>query len=390
MCSLSDQKRNYKKMLTTWSECFMESSDIIVLQNCCHSLSFLAIADHTRHDEAVSILHDVLASLRRRLEELAQKRSQLNEKDSQESDDEEDDEDGDGGSGKIDSSISLVIRRIAVLSKRWPLADLIDEGDEDEDEVVDQLCEKIFRMAKHELDIRKPITEGDKIEIPDIWKKSNKSHKPVAETVVAALDVLLSATAWAVRKKAAELEASPAEANIRAKGKANVLVVMQQRLNTLLSLCFEQYLEDSNVVSDEHFEFSQTVQQAAGNAGGDLRSLFTRTLKECVHPVLAEAALMDDNLLIGGYVRFIRQQGKKVCVALVLRYLSECLNSPSGCIYSSVNRNRKTSMTWIRGSPESCFCRYPADYAPTGKRETGVRLEKRCRILQVVDLRPPR
>lgn len=294
----------------------MESSDIIVLQNCCHSLSFLAIADHTRHDEAVSILHDVLASLRKRLEELAQKRAQVNEKDSEERDEEED-EDGDGGSVKIDSSISLVVRRIAVLSKRWPLADLMDDGDEDEDEVVDKLCEKIFRMAKHELDIRKPITEGDKVEIPDIWKKSNKSHEPIAETVVAALDVLLSATAWAVHKSAAELVASPAEANIRAKGMANVLVVMQQRVNTLVSLCFEQYLEDSNVVSVEHLAFSQTVQQAAGNTGGDLRSLFTRALKMCVHPVLAEAALMDDNLLIGGYVRFIRQQEKKVCDAVV-------------------------------------------------------------------------
>ena len=323
VCSLSDQKRNYKKMLTTWSECFMESSDIIVLQNCCHSLSFLAIADHTRHDEAASILHDVLASLRKRLEELDQKRAQVNEKDPEESDEEE--EDPDGGSGKIDSSISLVIRRIAVLSKRWPLADLIDDGDEDEDEVVDKLCEKIFRMAKQELYIRKPITEADKVEIPDIWKKSNKSHKPVAETVVAALDVLLSATAWAVHKSAAELEASPAEVKIRAKGVANVLVVMQQRVNTLVSLCFEQYLEDSNVVSDEHLEFSQTVQQAAGNTGGDLRSLFSRALKMCVHPVLAEAALMDDNLLIGGYVRFIRQQEKKVCGAVASCAFVSCV-----------------------------------------------------------------
>lgn len=287
----------------------MESGDSTVLQNCCHALTFLATVEHTRQDEAVSILHDILVSLRKRLEELARKRAQLDEKEPEESDTEED---GDGGSGKIDHSISLVIRRIAVLSKRWPLADLIDESDVDEDEIVDQLCQQIFRLTKHELDIRKPITEGDKTETPDIWKKPKKSHKPVAETVVAALDVLLSVTGWAVHKTAAELKVSSAAAKLRVTEKANVLVAMRQRVVTLLSLCFEQYLEDSSAVSEEHLEFAQTVQEAAGNTGGDLRALFPRALKTCVYPVLSEAALVDDNLLIGGYVRFIRQQEMKV------------------------------------------------------------------------------
>ena len=281
----------------------MESSDTIVLQNCCHSLSFLATADHTRQDDALSILHQVLASLRKRLDELAKKRAEDTE--TRKDDIEE--------SGKIDLSIGLVIHRIAVLSKRWPLADLIDEGDEDEDAIVDKLCDQIFRVAGHELEIRKPIMEGDKFEIPGIWKVESKSHKPVAETVVAALEVLLSAAAWAVRKMVAELQDSSGEMHSRAKGGSNILVEMRQRVDKLVALCFEQYVDDSSEVSEEHFEFSETVQIAAGRTAGDLRSLLPRAFKDSVHVVLREAALVDDNHLIGGYVRFFRQQEKKVC-----------------------------------------------------------------------------
>lgn len=317
ICSLSDQKRNYKKLLTTWSECFAESSDSEVLQNCCHSLSFLATADHTRHDDAVSVLHDVLASLRKRLEELAQKRSNV-DKTLEESDNEENEEDNEEESGKIDHSISLVLRRLAILSKRWPLADLFDEGDEDTDEVVDKLCQRVFRVATDELEIRKPIMSGDKLEVPDIWKKANKTHKSATESVLAALDFLLSAAGWAMHKISAELKASPSEAKSRAKESSNVLVVMRQRVETLLSLCFEQFMEDENFASDEHREFSEKIQGAAGHFAGDLRMLFPRAMKECKDEILSEAALVDDSHLIGGYVRFIRQQEVKVSVATLL------------------------------------------------------------------------
>ena len=139
----------------------MESSDEIVLQNCCHTLSFLATADHARHDEAMTKLHDLLAALRKRLDELIAQKEEINAR-ADESDSDQMDVDGEETSSEnVDHLISVVVRRIATLSKRWPLADLLDERDEDEEEVADKLCDQIFQLVTKELDVRKPITEEE-------------------------------------------------------------------------------------------------------------------------------------------------------------------------------------------------------------------------------------
>ena len=275
-------------------------------------MSFLATADHARRDEALTILRDIFSSLRKRLDDLVSKKAQLENED--ESMDSDDDDDEETSAEKIDNSISLTLQRLAVLSKRWPLADLLEEGDEDAgDESVDKLCDKIFRLTTHELDIRKPFIEGEKLEIPPIWEKPSKAHKSVAEIVVSVLGILLSTTGWTVHKKVAELGPSSEGGDEGAGEEPNVLLVMRKRVETVLSLCFEQFLEDENIVSEEHRDFSETVQEVAGSASGDLRTLFPRELQNSVHSVLRGVALLDDSHLIGGYARYLKMQEKKVC-----------------------------------------------------------------------------
>ena len=295
----------------------MESSDEIVLQNCCHTLSFLATADHARHDEAMTKLHDILAALRKRLDELIAQKEEINAR-ADESDSDQMDVDGEETSSEnVDHLISVVVRRIATLSKRWPLADLLDERDEDEEEVADKLCDQIFQLVTKELDVRKPITEEEeKLEIPGIWKKPNNTHKYVAETVKAALDILLSNAAWAMRKKVAELDSLPSKLSAEAESdEPNVLVIKRQRVDTVLSLCFEQYLDEENIVSEDHRAFSEAVQEAAGRTAGDLRGLFPRAMVNSVHAVLREAALVDDSHLIGGHARFVKSHENKVSLS---------------------------------------------------------------------------
>jgi cohesin complex subunit SA-1/2 len=316
-CGTSDQKQNAKKVLKTLSDCFMMSSDHVVLQNCCHSLSFLATADHARQDEAMAELRSIFNSTRKRLSDLVEKKrhfSAPNKDDNDDDDDEamEDHQESDESSlEKVDYSISLLLRRLAVLAKRWPLLDLLGEGDNDDNATVDRLCAEILRLAKFELDIRKPFAEDDKNPIAKIWENGNTSHEYVADTIQASLDILLSTAAWTFRKVTAELESLP-EGTDENDGQANSLLVVRQRVDVILSLCFEQYYEDPDSLSPEHREFSDKVQEIAGRAAGDLRVLFPRALNNSVHRILREAALVDDSHLIGGFVRFIRQQRGKV------------------------------------------------------------------------------
>eukprot|EP00977_Amphora_coffeiformis_P014558 scaffold4097_cov166-Amphora_coffeaeformis.AAC.15 len=308
-CSLSDQKRNYKKLLSSWEECFMELSDKEVFQNCCHALSFLATADHARHDEALTVLHDIFGSLRKRLDDLIAKKGQL-DNESVESDGENDEE---SSAEKIDNSINLTLQRLAVLSKRWPLFDLLEEGEEEAgEESVDKLCDTIFQLATHELDVRKPFIEDEKLEIPHLWNKPSKAHKSAAEIVDSALAILLSTTGWTVHKKVAGLGPSSEKRDEDAREEPNVMLVMRKRAETILSLSFEQYLDDENVVSEEHRDFSETVQEVAGRAAADLRTLFPREWQNSVHFILREVALVDDSHLIGGYARYLKAQEKRL------------------------------------------------------------------------------
>lgn len=290
----------------------MEASDERILQNSCHALSFLATADHARRDEAMTVLQDMLASLRSRLDELTTQKAQI-----EEHTDQSDDEDEDETLDKVDVSISLVLRRLAVLSKRWPLADLLEDDEQAEEAMVDSLCESVFKLTTRELSIRKSFMDGEVWVVPEIWKVPNKSHKMAADIIVASMTILLSTAGWAIRKNLVESEASTASQKSRNDREGlNPFVTMRERLETILSLCFEQFI-DGDGISDEHNLFADTVQEEAGRVSGDLRGLFPRDWRESIDPMLREAALVDDSHLIGGYVRFVHAHEEKVSILRV-------------------------------------------------------------------------
>jgi hypothetical protein len=300
----------------------MVSSDSVVLQNCCHSLSFLATADYARQDEAMAALRSIFGSLRERLGDLAEKKHKITSTDETDGSVKDQDAREEVSLEKIDHLISLILRRLAVLAKRWPLLDLLDEGDSDDDAVVvvDQLCDRVFRLTSYELKIRKPLKhDEEEVTVAKIWNESNVSHAYVVDTVQASLDILLSTAGWTLRKVTAELD-STTDGSDHYDGKENPLLVVRKRVDSILALCFEQYYEDPDIISPENRNFSDKVQEIAGRAAGDLRVLFPRAFKLSVHRILREAALVKDNHLVGGFVRFIRQQKEKVRLNSVLIY----------------------------------------------------------------------
>ena len=313
----------------------MESSDEEVFQNCCHALTFLATADHARHDEALTTLHDIFGSLCKRLDDLLSKKAQLEIEDESTESDEDDEK---GSTEKIDNSISLTLQRLAVLSKRWPLVDLLQEAEEEAGEQsVGKLCDQIFQLANKELDIRKPFIEGEKLVIPPLWNMPSKSHKSAAEIVDSVLAILLSTTGWTVHKKVANLGSS---SNEEVGEEPNAMLMMRKRLETILSLSFEQYLEDENVVSQEHRDFSETVQEVAGRVAADLRTLFPRDWQHSVNLKLRQVALIDDSHLIGGYARYLKAQEKKVLSYILDRKFASGLQTDIMLVLASRYRRK--------------------------------------------------
>jgi hypothetical protein len=112
------------------------------------------------------------------------------------------------------------------------------------------------------------------------------------------------------------LGAAAAE-NDKLEHAALALVPMRDRMETILALCFEQFLDGDREYSKEHVAFATAVQEEAGRVAGDLRTLFPRGWTSSVHAGLREVALVEDSHLIGGYVRFVRSQENEVCYSSV-------------------------------------------------------------------------
>ena len=127
-----------------------------------------------------------------------------------------------------------------------------------------------------------------------------------------ALDFLLCVTAWRLN---AEIESDGInDEPVSATAKDHVLK-MRDQLVTLVSMCFEQFLEPqvAGEFSPEHIEFSAKMQKLACRIAGDLRSLFPMAWKSSESQLLSSLALTDDGLLRGGYVRFLQSQDAEVC-----------------------------------------------------------------------------
>jgi hypothetical protein len=292
----------------------MESGETEVLQNCCHSMSFLAAEDYARRDDAMGKLRGIVSLLRGRLDELVSEKSRLGNGEISDNEDMDEDEDHKSSAEGVHHAVSLCLRRLAVVSKRWPLVDLVEDMDEEEKKAsIEALCEQVSGLVTHELEIRKPVTEGETTVIPRVWDTPGKSHEYVKTSVTAAMTILLTSTGWATREMEAALgAASTKDGNDKLVHDAAALVPMRDRMETVLALCFEQFLDGDREYSEDHVAFAAAVQEEAGCMAGDVRTLFPRAWSSSVHPCIRELALVDDSHLIGGYVRFVRSQENQV------------------------------------------------------------------------------
>ncbi|GAX23736.1 cohesin complex subunit SA-1/2 [Fistulifera solaris] len=310
--NLSSRRKHFLKLVDVISDIFLESTDTSVLSSCVLTLTSLCSQVHSRSEDVRLRLKRVARSLQDRLLELLLLKSSLAGKTKNR------DKRSTESAADIEQSICLCLRRLQTLSQRLSIVDLLvdEKGDPEEmDKIAEDLFTHVSEYVAKELQSRKIIPvendEGDGVsEVPKIWEEvDDHIHQTIANSIREAITCLLTILAWRLQKEIAANENQDASQD---DYREHIVVRMRDRLLKLLSLCFEQYLdaEESNY-SNVHIEFSIKVQTVACRLAGDVRALLPKAWQRTSSPFLAACALIEDDSLIGGTVRFLQSQEAK-------------------------------------------------------------------------------
>ena len=317
--NLSSHRNHFFKLIDTISDIFLESTETSVLSNCVLTLTALCSREHSRSGDVRLRLKRVARSLQDRLLELLLSKTNLLVKKKK-------DKKGSEGAAKsvadIEQSICLCLRRLQTMSQRLSIVDLlIDEKDglSEVDKITEDLFTNISEYVAKELNSRKLIPveddEEDRAgEVPGIWEElDDHIHQTIANSIREGIACLLTVLAWRLQKEVgANTEDTSGD-----DYSEHIVVRMRDRLLKLLSLCFEQYLDaEENNYSAIHTEFSTQVQMIACRTAGDVRTLFPKAWQRSSTPFLSACALIEDDSLIGGTVRFLQAQEGKVGLRL--------------------------------------------------------------------------
>lgn len=355
-------KKDVQDLIRILSEIFLEFTDTTILQNAARALTLFSKGDHVRNKEAFLKLKSVTTAIRDRLlrlYDIVQSNETNRLASPKDSPYRRRGRSTLAGSISQDSlydneileqtlSISLCLRRLRIISKRWFLVDLLrnernavsenDESTEVEDEACALLCANIAKAMAKDLKAREvslPRDEQSGVQIPKIWSDAHPQvHEYVARSVADGLSIILSVTAWKLHR-AIEIEEDARERQqnsndeserddysrnekeldaltleeLESDGKS--IVRMRDGLVKLLGLCFDQYLEEpdgNDSYEPAHLAFSSFVQEHATRIAVDLRSLLPKKLAKSSSPWLRSCALVEDSHLIGGCVRFFRSK----------------------------------------------------------------------------------
>merc|ERR1712238_283431 len=199
--------------------------------------------------------------------------------------------------------------------------------DEDEDEIeglfytISEAMGKRLtdRMSKYDREAKDDATTI--VTTPTIWKDDDPDiHEAVSLTIDKALRVLLvivSQELLETQNRRQEFETSEHNGNnnmdIDVDEDDFPVLKMRDNLVRVLGLCFDQHLpkiEGVEYTSEQH-EFAASVQDGAGKATSDLRTLFPSDWSNATDPVRKALALtsgQDFENLISGFVRWFQSR----------------------------------------------------------------------------------
>lgn len=338
---ISTRKKEFKSLMKSLSNVFLDSADEVALSNTCTAMVALAKGNHARSSEALLALKSTATSLFKKLVDLSKQKQEIRENGVKDSGEKVDVED-------LDIAMNLCLRRLAILSKRWPIYRLIDTGRE-EDEGVEAVSRAIAdyllaELKAREVTVNEEGTENETIEIPDIWTNdlySAECHQVVASSVSEGLNFLVGMLAWRFTE---ELKDDTIEYDEDTVDNHIVLRMRKRVIQTILC-CFEHYLDghEEDMFSDEHHTFATDVNAHGWRVYGDLRALFPHKCAKSPSLLLKKVAIVQDKVLSGAGMRFMASQDYQVRCSLA--------NSVYKLTTPLVARERRRKCGKARGDP---------------------------------------
>jgi hypothetical protein len=298
--NLPSRKQNIATLLSCLVDLMLDSTDPMVMRNCASSLNSMATGNHARKDDVLVHLKELVSSLFERL------RAILGDKEKKRSTQSENDEAMSDPLG-TEISLCLVLRRLAVLVKQVDVAELLHSDDVaamDSDAL--KIFSQLMNVIKDELSVRQWQNQSVETEAtPGLWEDKNKKlNSLVFGTIAEGIQLMLTMTAWRLRREIDGVKDSPKPVGDHSEAVRD----MRDGLVRICALCLDQDVEGmvlQGSVSDEQVKFTLAVQEAAGSAAGDIRSLFPRAWEQAASPLLRYLAFTEESVLIGGCIRFL-------------------------------------------------------------------------------------
>jgi len=345
---LPSRKTDFQNLIKTLCQLYIDSTDEQVLQNIAQTLSHWVEGDHTRVSEVKINMKRLSGALQERLMELFRESDPENEEEQEKKSQRrkkrnKSDTSTIGGSSMFSTSqeadtehsISLLMLRWKILLMQCKSKFLFEKANEDEDEdeieglfytISEAMGKRLTdRMSKYDREAKDDATTI--VTTPTIWKDDDPDiHEAVSLTIDKALRVLLvivSQELLETQERRQEFETSEHNGNNNMDMDVDEddfpVLKMRDNLVRVLGLCFDQHLpkiEDVEYTSEQH-EFSASVQDGAGKATSDLRTLFPSDWSNATDPVRRALALTsgeDFENLISGFVRWFQSREETMVV----------------------------------------------------------------------------
>lgn len=342
--NLPNQKKNFAALVQTLMDLFLELTDDEILSNCAFILTAFCRAGHSRAGESLIQLKRMACSLRDRVLELISKKRNLVSKEGNAVD-----------LCDVESSKSLCLFRLAVLSKRWDVADLLGDGssEDDNDAALHRLWNHISRDLEIELGSR--IVKSEEAEdddetlqqasqpiIPEVWHfEDDRVHAFISDSLKYAFEFFYMTMAWRLAKEL-DLDALEESSYTEQELQEHILVFMRDKMVQLILLCCEQHLEvddyEEDTFGDAHIAFATNVQMHAHKTAGDFNLLFPMWMQKAKNPVLREVSNLHDKsrMVSGGLIRFSCAMDDSVSIVSVSMYTFHFLCSHIFRIFSVI------------------------------------------------------
>jgi hypothetical protein len=297
---LAGSKRDMECLLPCLSECFLVSTDYIVMRNCATALASIARENHPCTNDGIVCLKQLVENLHTRLLETLDANEKLTGSSA-------DDDSTNESEMDIHNALCFCLRRFAILSKQVDVMQLLHGNTESSIKQTFAIFTRLTVIFQKELQARSIKVDSERNSIiPDIWMtRGKKKHALLVSAVSECMQFMLCTIAYLV---CVEIQEAKDPASLPTS-RTDAVLQMRDALVRICSMSFDQFINtaESDVYSSMHIKYSLVIQEMAGRIAGDVRSLFPIQWSDAQSPILRKLSLAKESLLVAGFERRLNQ-----------------------------------------------------------------------------------